>query len=90
MSRADGQERLLAALESCRRGAAAGVRHPLPRRSASRDPIVFQGYHAAHFIMVVGADGDNYLSSETKYQPRYRIAAGGDYEDDDFFREANA
>jgi hypothetical protein len=33
----------------------------------------------------VGADGDNYLSSETKYQPRYRIAAAADYARGDFF-----
>lgn len=86
MSRAEGQERLLAAMASCRQEQPPGFAvHYLARRFAAA-PIAFQGYHAAHFIMVVGADGANYLSSETKYQPRYRIAAGSDYEDDDFFR----
>jgi hypothetical protein len=33
----------------------------------------------------VGADGDNYLSSETKYQPRYRIAAAADCAKRDLF-----
>jgi len=85
--RAQGQESLLAALEDCRREQAPGFAvHYLSQRYADA-PVVFQGYHAAHFIMVVGADGDNYLSSETKYQPRYRIASGVAYGDDDFFQQ---
>lgn len=85
-SRARGQERLQAALEACRREQAPGFAvHFLDRRFASA-PVAFRGYHAAHFVMVVGADGDNYLSSETKYQPRYRIAAGSEYHDDCFFQ----
>lgn len=36
-------------------------------------PIIFQGYHAAHFMMVVGADGKNYLGAEVKYQPNFVI-----------------
>lgn len=35
---------------------------------------VFSGYHAAHFLMVVGADGKNYLGAEVKYQDRFAIA----------------
>lgn len=34
----------------------------------------FQGYHAAHFLLVVGADGLNYLGAEVKYQRRQVIA----------------
>ncbi|MBI2840979.1 MAG: radical SAM protein [Acidobacteria bacterium] len=34
----------------------------------------FSGYHAAHFLMVVGADGKNYLGAEVKYQDRFAIA----------------
>lgn len=86
-TRAKGQERLLAALESCRQNQSPGfmVHYLAQRFSAS--PVVFQGYHAAHFVMVVGADGDNYLSSETKYQPRYRIAAEADYGHENFFSD---
>jgi MoaA/NifB/PqqE/SkfB family radical SAM enzyme len=34
----------------------------------------FEGYHAAHFVLVIGADGKNYLASEVKYQPRYALS----------------
>jgi MoaA/NifB/PqqE/SkfB family radical SAM enzyme len=36
-------------------------------------PVEFEGYHAAHFLMVVGADGRNYLAPEVKYQPGHVI-----------------
>ncbi len=36
--------------------------------------LSFDGYHAAHFLLVVGADGMNYLGAEVKYQPQYAIA----------------
>ena len=84
-SRESGQERLLTALESCRRSQPPdfAVHYLVQRFSAT--PIAFHGYHAAHFIMVVGADGSNYLSSETKYQEPFRIGAETDYADNDFF-----
>jgi MoaA/NifB/PqqE/SkfB family radical SAM enzyme len=34
----------------------------------------FSAYHAAHFLMIVGADGLNYLGAEVKYQPDFIIA----------------
>lgn len=34
----------------------------------------FAAYHAAHFMMVVGADGINYLAAEVKYHPDFVIA----------------
>ncbi len=37
-------------------------------------PIEFHGYHAAHFLLVVGADGLNYLATEVKYHRQYVIA----------------
>ncbi len=36
-------------------------------------PLKFSGYHAAHFLLVVGADGMNYLGAEVKYQEKYMI-----------------
>jgi len=84
-NRVRGQELLLDALAVCRGEQSPGFAvHYLAQRF-SDTPAIFQGYHAAHFIMVVGADGDNYLSSETKYQPGYRIAQRADYENEDFF-----
>ncbi|MCJ7580948.1 MAG: hypothetical protein MUP98_10495, partial [Candidatus Aminicenantes bacterium] len=32
------------------------------------------GYHAAHFLCVVGADGKNYLGAEVKYQPQHVLS----------------
>ena len=36
--------------------------------------LCFNGYHGAHFLMVVGADGQNYLAPEVKYQEPHIIA----------------
>lgn len=36
--------------------------------------LIFNEYYSAHFLMVVGADGINYLGTETKYQEDYAIA----------------
>jgi len=41
-------------------------------------PLRFSGYHAAHFLMVVGADRKNYLGAEVKYHPDFVIADLGD------------
>jgi len=40
----------------------------------------FDGYHAAHFLLVVGADGLNYLAPEVKYQSKFVI---GDFHEGD-------
>jgi hypothetical protein len=37
-------------------------------------PLNFDRYHAAHFLLVIGADGVNYLGPEVKYQERFAIA----------------
>ena len=37
-------------------------------------PLEFNHYHAAHFLLVVGADGRNYLGPEVKYQPDYMVS----------------
>ena len=47
--------------------------------------IFFNGYHSAHFLMVVGADGMNYLGAEVKYQPLYAIWNLRDNWKNDFF-----
>jgi MoaA/NifB/PqqE/SkfB family radical SAM enzyme len=35
--------------------------------------LTFNGYHAANFLLVIGADGFNYLAPEVKYQSQYII-----------------
>lgn len=37
-------------------------------------PLHFAAYHAAHFLMVVGADRKNYLGAEVKYHPDFITA----------------
>jgi hypothetical protein len=37
-------------------------------------PLIFSGYHAAHFMLVLGADRRNYLGAEVKYHPDFVIA----------------
>jgi len=46
--------------------------YSIPERF-SGDPVEFAGYRAAHFILVAAADGKTYLSSETKFDPRYEL-----------------
>lgn len=46
--------------------------------------IDFDSYHAANFLLVIGADGKNYLSPETKYNSDYILADLGDSIEEDF------
>ena len=50
-------------------------------------PLSFDGYHAAHFMLVVGADRKNYLGAEVKYHPDFAIADLGRDPGDGFLRE---
>jgi len=43
-------------------------------------PIHFSSYHAAHFLMIMGADCKNYLGAEVKYQDRYVLADLSDHD----------
>jgi organic radical activating enzyme len=51
-------------------------------------PLLFSGYHAAHFLMVVGADRKNYLGAEVKYHPDFIIADLGNGIRDGFLWDA--
>lgn len=52
----------------------AGFEALISRSRYSDTDICFSAYHAAHFLLVIGADGLNYLGPEVKYQPRYVLA----------------
>jgi len=52
-------------------------------------PLRFSGYHAAHFLMVVGADRKNYLGAEVKYHPDFVTADLGKSLADGFLWEAH-
>jgi hypothetical protein len=83
--REKGQEAVLSALATLRREQEDGFAlHYLSERFSDA-PVVFHGYHAARFIMVVGADGSHYLSSEAKYRPRFRLGDEAGYGRDDYF-----
>lgn len=41
-------------------------------------PLNFSSYHAAHFMLVVGADRKNYVGAEVKYHPDFVTADLGD------------
>ena len=55
----------------------------LADRYAERE-IRFEGYHAAHFLLVVGADGMNYVGAEVKYQRQHILANPGQRWDANF------
>jgi MoaA/NifB/PqqE/SkfB family radical SAM enzyme len=44
------------------------------RERYQHTPLNFKGYHASNFLLVVGADGFNYLAPEVKYQSQFIIA----------------
>ncbi len=68
------QEGVLTEIKECQNRQLDGFHvFVLPHRYAEID-LNFDGYHAAHFLLVVGADGINYLGAEVKYQPQYAIA----------------
>lgn len=50
--------------------------------------LSFDGYHAAHFLMVIGADGKNYLGAEVKYQDRFVLADVAGQWQSDFVHQA--
>jgi MoaA/NifB/PqqE/SkfB family radical SAM enzyme len=50
----------------------------------STKEVDFCYFHAANFLLVVGADGKNYLSPETKYNSDYVLANLGDSLEEDF------
>ncbi len=78
------QEAVLGRIEECRGKQQDGFRvFSLDARYRAAE-VRFEGYHAAHFILVVGADGKNYLSTEVKYQPEYAIADLGGRWDERF------
>jgi organic radical activating enzyme len=50
-------------------------------------PLVFKLYHAAYFLLVIGADAKNYLGPEVKYHPRFVAADLTDMKSENFLWE---
>jgi hypothetical protein len=74
--RQDDQRGVPAVVESIRSlmNGADGFKAFYSGKRYARDPLRFSAYHAAHFLLVIGADGRNYLAPEVKYQARHVIA----------------
>lgn len=68
------QDSVLEKLIEFRDGCEDGFRAYFLEERYADTPLHFIGYHAAHFLMVVGADGRNYLAPEVKYHRQHVIA----------------
>jgi organic radical activating enzyme len=68
------QEGVLAKIKECQMKHVDGFRVFVSQHRYKGVGVDFDGYHAAHFLLVVGADGVNYLGAEVKYQPQHAIA----------------
>jgi MoaA/NifB/PqqE/SkfB family radical SAM enzyme len=78
------QSRVLEKIDKCQEELSNGFQiFTFPDRYVERK-IDFSGYHAAHFLLVIGADGINYLGAEVKYHPQYAIADLNQNWSDDF------
>lgn len=67
------QARVLEQVEAWRRNPPGGLSIHVLEDRYSKIAVRFSAYHAAHFILVLAADGCVYLATEAKYQPRYRL-----------------
>ena len=65
---------VLQAVQYCRTESPEDFGVYLSRSRYERDSLSFRGYHAGFFLLVIGADGKNYLAPEVKYQPRHVIS----------------
>lgn len=68
------QSGVLEEIEAWRRGLENCFSAYLAPERYEREPLSFSAYHAAHFLMILGADGLQYLGAEVKYQPDFVVA----------------
>ena len=55
----------------------------------AKTPVSFTSYHAAFFLLMIGADKRIYLGAETKYQPRYEVFDLSDWQGENFLNNPN-
>jgi len=68
------QKNVLNQIEECQTDQLEGLGVFVLRDRYMEGAIEFNGYHATHFLLVIGADGMNYLGAEVKYQRQQIIA----------------
>jgi len=78
------QSGVLEAIDQYRDGISDGFGVFVYRERYEESALEFGDYHTAHFLLVIGADGMNYLGAEVKYQPKHIIADVAGKWDDDF------
>lgn len=84
----EDQTDVLAKIEECRSGLTDGFRVFVLKDRYANTELHFEGYHAAHFLLVIGADGMNYLGAEVKYRPGHIIAdVAGAWSEDFLWRK---
>ena len=62
----EDQGEVLAGIEECRSGLDDGFRVFVLEDRYANTELHFDGYHAAHFLLAIGADGMNYLGAESR------------------------
>ena len=67
------QENVLETIEEYRNRFMNGFKVFISKSRYKEQSLKFNKYHAAHFLMVVGADGINYLGAEVKYQNQFSL-----------------
>jgi organic radical activating enzyme len=78
------QKGVLNKIEECQATQPDGFRVFVFHDRYMKNKIEFDGYHSAHFLLVIGADGMNYLGAEVKYQRQHIIADVADNWRNDF------
>lgn len=81
------QARVLEGLNAWRARLSNGFEAYVAEERYSDAPLSFEAYHGAHFLLVIGADGMNYLGAEVKYQQKFAIADVAGAWREDFLRD---
>jgi MoaA/NifB/PqqE/SkfB family radical SAM enzyme len=67
------QKAVLDKIKTCQEQRREGFEVFVLRERYESVNVEFEGYHAAHFVLMIGADEKNYLATEVRYQPHYVI-----------------
>lgn len=81
------QNNVIPMLHAWRESLSNGFQAHWAEERYSHSILDFDGYHGAHFLLIIGADGLNYLGAEVKYQPDFVLAdVAGDWSEDFLWR----